>query len=305
MIGEWYFDNWTDETEQNVFSVTKSFTSAVVGIASDMGFLGVSDPASLYITEWQDTASKEVTIAQLLSQTSGRYWELLNDNLGIASADDMTTFAIDLVQEAPPGTEWRYNNAAVQTLERVMTEATGDPLDAFAAEHLLSRIGMASAFSRDGAGNAIVYSDFTASCSDAARFGYLLLRKGRWGDEQIISEEYLDAALRPSSELNTAYGYLFWLNRDGHWVQVSTSSDNGKIEGAGKLYPKLPEDMVSAEGLQEQLIAVFPSEDLVIARIGGKGDALTAIFSGDTDNDAFTEELLYAIVSAKTGTSDQ
>jgi CubicO group peptidase (beta-lactamase class C family) len=298
VIGQWYFDDWDVTSQQNVFSITKSFASIALGIASDMGYLDVTDPASLYISEWQNTDSEDVTIAQLLSQTSGRYWELINDYLGLGGAEDMTAFAVDLNQEVTPGTEWEYNNAGVQTLERVMTEATGKALDEFASLHLLSKLGMSSTFARDGAENTVAYSDLSASCADLARFGYLLLKNGRWGNEQIISKDYLDAALHPSSELNTAYGYLFWLNRDGHWVEPSTA-DDVKIEGDGKMYPSLPENMVWAEGLQDQLTVVFPDDDLIVTRIGGTGDAVSAFTSGNLGDNAFVEDLLSTILAAK------
>ena len=144
LIGEWYFDDWDRGAEQNVFSVTKSVTGLAVGIASDEGLLSVDDPASLYIEEWQGTDSESVTIAQLLSHTSGRYWEFLNDYLGLGSSEDMTGFAVDLTQQYPPGTVWEYNNAAVQTLDRVVSTATGTSLADYATEHLLSKIGAVS-----------------------------------------------------------------------------------------------------------------------------------------------------------------
>lgn len=298
VVGQWYFDDWTDKTVQNVFSVTKSITSVAVGIAEDLGYLDVDDSASLYISDWWGTAGEAVTVEHLLSNTSGRAWDFFSDYVTLGLESDKTGYAVGLEQAETPGAEWEYNNTAVQTLDRVMAEATGTPLSEFAREHLFSPIGMSSTYSSDDTQNTIAFSDVRASCSDLARFGYLVLRNGRWGDLQVVSEEFLDEALSPSSELNSAYGYLFWLNRDGHWVKPS-KSDTEKPEGDGRLHSDLPEDLVSAEGFQNQLAVISPEDDIVIARIGGSEDALSAYLTGNFGSQEFVEELIYRILDAK------
>lgn len=297
-IGEWYFDGWDARSEQNVFSVTKSVTGLAVGMAADRGFLKVDDPASLYIDEWRGTDSEAVTIAQLMNHTSGRYWEFYNDYLMMGADPDKTGFAVALSQQFSPGTVWEYNNAAVQTLDRLISEATGERLSDFVEDNLFSTIGMSSTMALDDTGNTIAYSDLSASCTDLARLGYLLLRNGRWGDLQVVSEAFLEAAFSPSSPLSEAYGYLFWLNRDGPWVGPSVSADE-KPEGEGKMYPTLPEDMVLAEGMQNQLIVVLPSSNLVITRIGGIGDPVSAYLAGSVSDPAITETLVAQILAAE------
>ena len=299
VIGEWYFDDWDVSTQQNVFSVTKSFTSAAVGIAQDEGLLSVDDSAADYITEWQGTESETVTVAHLLSNTSGREWAFLADYLTLGLQTDKTAYAVGLDQEFTPGEVWEYNNTAVQTLDRVLMEASGERLADFATTRLLEPLGMSAFFGTDDAGNTVTFSDVQSSCSDLARFGYLVLQKGLWGDTRILSEAYLDAATSPSSTLNAAYGYLFWLNRDGYWIKPSTS-DTDKPEGDGRIYPTLPDDLISAEGMQDQLIVVLPSENLVMTRIGGENDPLTAVLNGNLGDDAFVESLIGKILDAKT-----
>ena len=113
-------------TEQNVFSITKSITSTLVGIAQERGELNITEKASEYITEWVGTPSEDVTVRNLISNNSGRYWDLWTDYVrNYALADDKTAHAIGLGQEHDPGTVWRYNNSAIQTLEPVLNDATG------------------------------------------------------------------------------------------------------------------------------------------------------------------------------------
>ncbi len=299
VVGEWYFDDWDRTTSQNVFSVTKSVTSTLVGIAVDQGLLDIDDPASMYIDEWQGTPSEGITIRQLLSNTSGRYWSILTDYVQMAVvAEDKTAFAIGLEQQHDPGTYWEYNNAAIQTLQRVLREALQEPVHQYARTHLLGPIGVAGDMSTDAAGNTVTFSDLNASCSDLARFGYLVLRNGRWGDEVIVSESWLAEATSPSSSLNDAYGFLWWLNRQGHWVNAS-SADDQREEGDGQILPGLSERIVMARGLQNQLVVIDPDHDLVMTRIGGNEDLVDAYLNGELLSDAgFVEELVNLVVGA-------
>lgn len=299
LAGEWYFDGWDRTTSQNVFSVTKSVTSTLVGIAVDQGLVDLDDPASIYIDEWQGTASEAVTIRQLLSNTSGRYWSIGTDYLQMAFiAEDKTAFAVGLEQQHDPGTYWEYNNAAIQTLQRVLREAVQEPVYQFARGRLLGPIGVAGDMSTDAAGNTVTFSDLVASCSDLMRFGYLVLRGGRWADEVIVSEGWLAEATSPSSTLNDAYGFLWWLNRQGHWVNAS-ASDEERDEGDGQILPGLSENIVMARGLQNQLVVIDPDHDLVMTRIGGTSDLVDAFLNGELLSDPdFVEDLTRLVIGA-------
>jgi S1-C subfamily serine protease len=82
-----------------VASVTKSVTSTLVGIAADEGALSLDDRVSSYVPEWRGTRSEAVTIRDLLSNSSGRHWDLATDyGEMVLRADDKTSFAIDLDQ---------------------------------------------------------------------------------------------------------------------------------------------------------------------------------------------------------------
>ena len=75
-----------------------------------------------------------------------------------AKAEDKTAFAVGLGQDAPPGTVWRYNNSAIQTLSAVLRAATGRSASDLAAERLLAPIGMAhSRMTQDRAGNTLTF----------------------------------------------------------------------------------------------------------------------------------------------------
>lgn len=260
LVREAYWNNVTADTDQEIFSATKSITSTLVGIAQAEGKLDVNDPASQYITEWQGTPSEDVTIRDLLANVSGRYWDFNTDYGQMISASDKTGFAIGLTQQVPPGTTWEYNNSAIQTLEAVIERSTGEDVGEFARTRLFEPIGMTTTIGRDGVGNTLTFMGAKASCRDLARFGYLLLQHGRWGERQVVPAEWVTEATTPGTELNAAYGYLIWLNRPGT-IRLPTSGNRD-----GPLWPDAPADAFAALGLGGQAVLVLPSEGIVVTR---------------------------------------
>lgn len=263
VVGEWYWEGFTADTEREVYSVTKSITSTLVGIAQDRGLLDIDEPASTYIEEWRGTQSEGVTIRNLLSNDSGRFQDFATDYLAMAvQAEDKTAFSIALDQQFPPGTEWVYNNAAIQTLEAVLEQATGGPVGDFAREALFDPLGMSSSIITDAAGNTLTFMGAQASCLDLARFGLLFLRDGEWDGDQIVSAEWVAEATSPSQELNPGYGYLWWLNRDGG---TGAAAGDGEVPADGGVVRSY-----AALGLHDQLLGVLPDDQVVATRLGGE-----------------------------------
>jgi CubicO group peptidase (beta-lactamase class C family) len=260
-----YWNDTGEETNQEIWSASKSVTSTLVGIAQDKGMLDIDEPASKYIDEWQGTPSEDITIENLISNNSGRHWDFETDYLTMAAgAQDKTAFAIGLDQQFAPGEHWEYNNSAIQTLEAVLEEATGQPVGEFAEENLFGPIGMSSTIRTDPAGNALTFMGTQAGCLDMARFGYLALNKGNWDGTQVVSEEYMTEAAAASQELNTIYGYLWWRNSDGQRLRFT-----GEVIDDGTwAWPDSPHDAFAAQGLGGQLSIVVPSENLVVVRLG-------------------------------------
>jgi CubicO group peptidase (beta-lactamase class C family) len=274
IAGEWYFRGTGPTTTREVFSVTKSFASTLVGIAQDRGDLRIRDRASQWIPEWRGTPSQPVTIRDLLSMASGREWSLVTDYVGLLAASDRTGFAIGLGQAQAPGKVWVYNNAAVQTLERVLENATGGEVAALARRRLFEPLGMSrTRMTTDRAGNAQLFAGIHSTCRDLARFGVLMLNHGNWRGKQIVSSGWVHQATgRSSTRLNAAYGYLWWLNHKGVLAgPVAATSMNGAkslTTRAGRLVPGAPDAMFWALGLGNQLIQVDPGSRTVVVRLG-------------------------------------
>lgn len=277
IVDERYWGDGAADAPREAFSVTKSITSTLVGIAEDAGDLEVGQPAADHIPEWQDTPAAEVTIEDLLSNDSGRHWDLATDYGQLIGARDKNAFGIGLAQDAPPGEVWAYNNSAIQTLSAVLEQATGESPQDFAERELFEPTGMAhSEMTLDGAGNTVTFMGLQTTCLDLARFGYLVLHEGEWDGEQVVSADYVARATgRSSTPLNAGYGWLFWLNRRGPLagpVQATTGRPGGDVAD-GQLVPGAPEDAFWALGFNDQVVAVVPSEGIVAVRMGAEPPA--------------------------------
>jgi CubicO group peptidase (beta-lactamase class C family) len=272
IVADWYWNGTDATTAQEVFSTTKSFTSTLVGLAQEDGDLALTDPAATYIPQWAGSPSAGVTVEDLISNDSGRQWSLALDYRDLVTARDRTGFAVGLGQDAEPGEVWVYNNAAIQTLDAVLEQATGVDPAAYAQQRLLGPIGMSnSEMTHDAAGNTNTFFGLRSTCEDLARFGYLFLRGGEWDGSQVVPEDWVEAATsRSSQDINAAYGYLWWLNRRGPITDPlhpltredsETAPDRQLAEGA-------PDDMYWARGLGGQVVQVDPGSDTVVVRLG-------------------------------------
>jgi CubicO group peptidase (beta-lactamase class C family) len=250
------YRDFTPESRQEIFSATKSITSALAGIAQDQGKLTIDQPASTWLTEWKGTPSESVTVRNLLSNDSGRYYDFNTDYLQMAVQEsDKSTFALGLSQQFPPGEHWEYNNSAIQTLSPLLERATGQDLDTFATANLFEPIGMDSEIRSDEAGNTLTFMGAQANCHDMARFGWLFANNGRWADTQVVSEAWVaESTSKASQQLNDSYAMLWWRN--------------GVNAEGEKSWPDAPDDAFAALGLGEQTVLVLPTQHIVAVRLG-------------------------------------
>ena len=253
-----------DRSLEDVASAQKSVVSVLVGIAVAKGLLTVTDRVTDLIGPGWSHASPsqeaEITVRHLLTMTSGldhggRYAE-------------------------PPGRVWMYNlGPAWHTLKRVLPAVAGNPLNDLLLEWLTGPLGMAeSQFverpavpeDRNATGASSVYPDgktfegFVSSGYDLVRFGLAVCGAVRGEDELGISPDYFRESLKPSTDLNPSYGYLWWLNGQSFSLAPAQKEPN-----QGSMVPSAPDDMVSALGALGRAVHVIPSRQLVVVRMGG------------------------------------
>lgn len=266
IVMENYFNGHSATTNWYWASAGKTLTSTVTGIAEQEGFININNKVSDYIgTGWtSETLAKEnlITCKNLLSMTSG-----IED---IANGDDVSPSS--LTYKADAGTRWAYHNVYVK-LQDVIAQATGQTWANYFNTKLRDKIGMnGSWLTLD---NNIVYFSTTRSM---ARFGLLMLNKGKWENNVILNESFFNAATTTSQNLNLSYGYLWWLNG-----KSSYRLPQNQLQFSGSIIPDGPNDMFMALGKNDQKIYVIPSKKMVVIRMGDAADSVNPALS-DFDN---------------------
>ncbi len=262
IIAEDYFGDFTSEKKHVSYSIAKSFTSAVIGIAIDKGFInGVDDKISEYYTELNnDTVQqwkKDLKISHLLTMTSGINWTeegvLTNDIFQMSTSDNYVEYVLNKSIKNEPGTIWSYNSGESMLLSGIINLTAGKSMFEFAEENLLSPIGIQELeWDSDTENHTIAGWGINATMYDFARFGYLYLNNGNWDGNQIISEEWINKSITPFRSETPFYGYLWWLSEDAFF---DSSVD-------------LHDDIFMAIGAFGQYLVIVPSENLIIVRVG-------------------------------------
>lgn len=251
-------------------SAGKTLTSTVIGIAQEEGLININSKVSDYLgTGWTSAPLEKenlITCKNLLSMNSG-----LDDSLG----DNVSPANLQYVADA--GTRWAYHNVYVK-LQDVIAEASNQTWSSYFNEKLRDPIGMTGGWFQ--LGDLSVYASTTRSM---ARFGLLIFAKGKWENNQIISEAFLNEATNTSQSINQAYGYLWWLNG-----KSSFHLPQSQLQFPGTLIPNAPSDMYAALGKNDQKIYIVPSKKLVVIRMGDAADGENFALS-TFDNDLWAK----------------
>lgn len=269
---EKYFNGFTQDSLWYWASVGKSLASFLVGVAQQEGKVNINDSVSHYLgggwTSCTPEQEGKITLKNLLSMTSG-----LNDAPTVPQEPNPSdcTKPECLQYKADAGTRWAYHNAAYYMLHTVIDSATGFNANQYTFQKLRNSTGI----------NGIWYDNlFISHARDLARFGSLMINKGRWGNTTILSDSnYFNAMTNSSQNINPSYGYLWWLNG-----KSSYKTPGFQLSFNGALIPTAPMDMFAGLGKNDQKLYIIPSMDMVIVRMGeSAGVPLFALSSFDSD----------------------
>lgn len=254
-------------------SAGKTLTAAIIGIAEAQVKINLQTKTSTYLgTGWTNlTLAQEnnITVLHQLTMTTG-----LDD--GVANRD--CTDPSCLIYKAVPGSRWAYHNAPYTLLDGVIANATGKTLNNYLSDELKSKTGMDGQYIQTGENN-VYYS----TPRSMARFGLLLLNKGKWDQTQVVPESFLNLMITSSQSMNPSYGYLTWLNGKSSYLLPAP----GQININASITPNAPIDMFAAMGKNGQLINVIPSKQLVVIRVGDAPD--TSLVPYTFQNDLWTK----------------
>ena len=233
---ESYFLNGSESTRWISWSVAKSFTSALVGIALEQGLIrSIEESISSYVPALADSAYKDVSIRHVLQMSSGAGWvEDYTDptsdvnRLGAVMTGQATldAFVSGIRPEAPPGTICRYNSGGTQALGMLLRAATGRRVADYMQSELCEPLG----FQDDGYwltdrdGVEMVLGGLNLTARDFLRIGELYRNGGKWSDRQLVPAAWVEASLRADAPhlqpgrvivgdhaFPLGYGFQWWL----------------------------------------------------------------------------------------------
>lgn len=262
IIFEKYWDEYSVNSLSNSFSMAKSIVSLMIGIAIDEGYIdSVDDNVGNYLSEFKTGEKSKVTIRHLLEMSSGLSWdEAYTSPFSITTKGYYGTNLAELVlsQESdyPAGEIYEYKSGNTQLLGLILQESTGESLSAYASQKLWKPMGALNdalwSIDREK-GVEKAFCCFNSNARDFARFGKLLLQKGRWNETQLISQAYLENSIAPVKHLKDEtgqsvnyYGWQWWL------------------------LEYKDQDVVYMRGLDGQYVFILPESDMIIVRLGEK-----------------------------------
>ncbi len=216
-----------NQSRNNVYSVTKSFISALVGIAVREGYIGsVDDTVEKYLPDYfkqlSDPRWKDITLKHLLTMTPG-FCEDLDRMTG---SKDWIAYTFSLPLKYAPGKEFQYANSASHLLSVILTKVTGMSTKDFADKYLFKPLGIISPeWSKDPEGNYTGYANMYLRPQDMAKFGWLYYSMGKWEGMQVVPGEWVAESTKVQFDFNkgldtkveNGYGYKWWIsNKTGY-----------------------------------------------------------------------------------------
>jgi CubicO group peptidase (beta-lactamase class C family) len=252
LIAEDYFNEGSVNQKDRLQSVTKSYTSALVGIALEQGYLSSVDQKMLdffpeLAGQITDPRKEQITIQHLLQMRAGYPWEEIDPSLwdGLLSGHYPP-----LIEEFPliadPGTEFNYSNLSSNWLGIIVDRVTGTNLKAYAEENLFLLLDVeAGEWGTDAEGHNNGCGDLHLTARDAAKFGLLYLNDGKYDGNQAIPVEWVHDSLQRYSEdinltggfppnwglsfRNIGYGYQWWSAKVGRHNFYYAAGHGGQL----------------------------------------------------------------------------
>jgi CubicO group peptidase (beta-lactamase class C family) len=233
LIAERYYNGSSVDQKENRQSVTKSYTSALVGLALDQGCLESVDQKMMTFfpelaDQIRDPRKEQITIRQMLQMRAGYPWEESTAELTellFTGFRPSTLVDVPLVRD--PGTGFDYSNLTPHLLGIIVARACGTDLKSYAQEQLFSPLGAEVGFwRRDWEGYYLGFAEIELNARDMAKFGQLYLDDGKYDGNQIIPADWVHDSLQTYSEdawyyrvgrnwRDSGYGYQWWSIRAG------------------------------------------------------------------------------------------
>ena len=308
ILFEEYYEGFSQYSLLPSWSVAKSFTSALVGIAIHDGFLSSSDNVTMYFPELANASSywSRLTVGHLLNMRSGIDFNEDNYTNPFSSIADlyMSKSFMELLRNLEfkyyPGANYNYSSLDTQILGLILERAIGMPLSEFLQDKIWKPLGMESnaTWAVDGIStmSTKAFCCLDASLRDYARFARLYLKKGNWNGKQVIDSTWIAESIIPNFN-NDCYQNQWYsqksyhFSRDSlgnHHISIFADSSSAQEQVEMDLYqrPRRHWDRDGdwvilncgpgfyALGIFGQEIYIDPEEEMIFIRLGEKWDTL-------------------------------
>jgi CubicO group peptidase (beta-lactamase class C family) len=303
ILFEKYYNGHSRDQVSTVFSMTKSVTSTLIGIAIDQGYItSVHDTVTKYIPELKnrDPNFSKLTIEHLLNMRSGLKF---NENVKIPLTkitrlhygSNIMGLVKNMKFEHEPGTVHEYLSISTTILGIVLERATKTSFAKYLEQNLWKPLGMEydASVNMDSKRNRVskAYGGLNASAIDLAKIGRLYLNNGKWNGKQILPENWVKKCTEPNPD-NNWYSYQ-WYNGAGLYKdstgyvfkQDSISAVNYANSNKFKSYSVfkywgnnkwgiiVPENSFQAIGIMKQVMHVDKNNNVIIVRLGASSDS--------------------------------
>ena len=263
IVAERYAPGFSSRMPLPGWSMTKSVINALVGILIKEGKLSLRDKNLMPQWNNQGDRRSQITLDGMLRMSSGLKFNESEENpLGdliqmLFGRANAAVYAANQPLEAAPNTKWQYSSGTTNIISGIIRNAIGSDTDylAFPRRALFDRLGMSSAVIEPDASGTFAGSSFMyATARDWARFGLLYLQDGVWSGQRILPVGWVKYSRTPTELApKKNYGAHFWL------MNIGTQSK--------------PSQILTAQGFQDQYIAIIPSHQLVIVHLGKNENA--------------------------------
>ncbi|MCB1157227.1 MAG: serine hydrolase [Leptospiraceae bacterium] len=296
LVFERYERDYTENSLHLLWSVTKSYTQALIGIAVKEGLLSLDEPAYKYYKPLEKK-HKDITIRHILNMASGLDADEGYESGPLTSTvvamlytrgrNDMGEFCSNLPKRGEPGRYVYYSSCDTNILSAILKSVLKDSYLSFVQEKLFQTIGVKQySWEADRSGTLIGSSYLYKTPRDVARFAFLYLNQGRWAENQILPENWLTftRTISPAYKETPYYKGLSEDNMTSQWY-----TNTGYPErGIPKAWPDADENMIAALGHWGQQIFIFFDRDLIIVRLGDDRD-------GSFDQNKFLKMILESL----------
>ncbi|MFT5892913.1 MAG: CubicO group peptidase (beta-lactamase class C family) [Dokdonia sp.] len=276
ILYEKYFDDYTKATDHPSFSVSKSFISALIGIAIEEGHIkSLDDPIRNYLPEL-DPSFDPVTLAHVINMQSGikfseGYFNPFGEVAKFYYGTDLKKYVNKLKVNETPGETWKYKSGNTQLLSLALESATKRSLQDYFQEKIWQPLGMEydASWNIDSKKNQITkaFCCLNARARDYAKFARLYLNHGHWNGTQIVPEDWVTKTTSFTDKKNHyIYSHHWWRNiTKEDYVPSQEDTTKLKLQEA-----KAPYTDYQARGVLGQFMYIHPEKDIVIIRLGDK-----------------------------------